>query len=118
MDDLHPCYSNEIPYQLTGAIYGRCAPTKIASKTDGALNRMTCWCVGSHIRIVVNGEEVINADLTNWKDPLYNPDGTKVPKWHYGFPALGTIPMHGRIALQGIHGGKAVHFKYLKVKEL
>ena len=35
-----------------------------------------------------------------------------------GFPALGTIPMHGRIALQGIHGGKAVRFKYLKVKEL
>ena len=32
--------------------------------------------------------------------------------------ALGTIPMHGRIALQGVHGGKAVHFKYLKVKEL
>ena len=30
LDDLHPCYSNEVPYQLTGAIYGRCAPRKIA----------------------------------------------------------------------------------------
>ena len=62
-------------------------------------------------------EEVVDADLTDWKDPLVNPDGTTVPKWHKGFPALGTIPMHGRIALQGIHGGKAVRFKYLKVKE-
>ena len=118
LDDHHPCYSNEVPYQLTGAIYGRCAPKKVASRSGGALNRMTCWCEGSRIRVVVNGEEVVNVDLADWKDPLVNPDGTRVPKWHEGFPALGTIPMHGRIALQGIHGGKAVHFKYLRVKEL
>ena len=118
LDDHHPCYSNEVPYQLTGAIYGRCAPRKVASKPAGELNRMTCWCEGSRVRVVVNGEEVVDADLTDWKDPLVNPDGTTVPKWHKGFPALGTIPMHGRIALQGIHGGKAVRFKYLKVKEL
>ena len=118
LDDLHPVYSNEVPYQLTGAIYGRCAPSKRASKPAGELNRITCWCQGSRVRVVLNGEQVVDADLREWKDPLVNPDGTQVPKWHKGFPALGTIPMHGRIALQGIHGGKAVHFKYLKVKEL
>ena len=118
LDDHNLMYTNEVPYQLTGAIYGRCAPTKIASLPPNVLNRMTCWCEGPHIRIVVNGEEVVNANLEDCKDPLINPDGTRVPKWHEGFPALGTIPMHGRIALQGIHGGKAVHFKYLKVKEL
>ena len=120
LDDLHPCYSNEIPYQLTGAIYGRCAPRKIASRSNGALNRMTCWCIGPKIRIVLNGEEIVNVDLADWKDPVNNPDGTRVPIWHEQrkYPALGTIPMHGRIGLQGIHGGKAVHFKYLKVKEL
>jgi len=118
LDDHHLMYTNEVPYQLTGAIYGRCAPAKIASLPAGVLNRMTCWCQGTHVRIVVNGEEVVNVDLSDWKDPLVNPDGTRVPKWHENFPALGTIPMHGRIALQGIHGGKAVHFKYLRVKEL
>ena len=120
LDDLHACYSNEVPYQRTGAIYGRCAPKKIASKSNGALNRMTCWCIGPKVRIVVNGEEVVDADISQWKDPVVNPDGTRVPKHHeqMGFPALGSIPMHGRIALQGIHGGKAAHFKYLKVKEL
>ena len=120
LDDLHPCYSNEIPYQLTGAIYGRCAPRKIASRSNGALNRMTCWCIGPKIRIVLNGEEIVNVDLADWKDPVNNPDGTRVPIRHEQrkYPALGTIPMHGRIGLQGIHGGKAVHFKYLKVKEL
>lgn len=118
LDDHHPMYKDEVPYQFTGAIYGRCAPTKIASRPAGELNRITCWCMGPNIRIVVNGEEVVNADLTEWKDGLVNPDGTRVPKWHEGFPALGTIPMHGRIALQGIHGGKAAHFKYIKVKEI
>ena len=56
LDDHHPCYSNEVPYQLTGAIYGRCAPKKVASRPAGELNRMTCWCEGSRVRIVVNGE--------------------------------------------------------------
>ena len=118
LDDRHPKYAKEVPYQLTGAIYGRCAPAKVASKPAGELNRITCWCLGSKVRIAVNGEEVVNADLADWRDGLVNPDGTEVPKWHRGFPALGTIPMHGRIALQGLHGGKAAHFKYLKVKEL
>ena len=118
LDDANPAYGDEVPYQNTGAIYGRCAPRTVATKPAGELNRMTCWCRGTKVRVVVNGEEVIDADLADWKDPLVNPDGTRVPKWHEGFPALGTIPMHGRIALQGIHGGKAAHFKYLRVKPL
>lgn len=118
LDDANPAYKDEVPYQNTGAIYGRCAPKKVATKPAGELNRMTCWCRGTKVRVVVNGEEVIDADLADWKDPLVNPDGTRVPKWHEGFPALGTIPMHGRIALQGIHGGKAAHFRYLRVKPL
>ena len=65
LDDHHPMYKDEVPYQFTGAIYGRCAPTKIASRPAGELNRITCWCMGPNIRIVVNGEEVVNADLTD-----------------------------------------------------
>ncbi len=118
LDDTHPQYVKEIPYQRTGAIYGRLAPSKVCSKPAGELNRMVAYCEGPRVKIFVNGEKVIDTDLTQWQDPLVNPDGTTVPKWHKNFPALGTIPMHGRIALQGVHGGKAVRFKYLKVKEL
>ena len=118
LDDHHPMYAKEVPYQNTGAIYGRLAPTKVNSYPAGEINVMSCWCRGSRIRITLNYETVVDTDLSAWKDPLANPDGTRVPKWHEGFPALATIPMHGRIALQGIHGGKAVHYKYLKVKEL
>ncbi len=86
----------------------------------GELNRIVAYCRGPLVKIYVNGEKVIDADLTQWKDPLVNPDGTDIPKHHkeMKFPALGTIPMHGRIALQGVHGGRATRFKYLKVKEL
>ena len=118
LDDHHPQYSNEVPYQLTGAIYGRLPPAKVNSKPAGELNRIVADCRGTKVKIFVNGEKVVDTDLSQWTDPNVNPDGTTVPKWHKGFPALGTIPMHGRIALQGVHGGKAVHFKYLKVKEL
>jgi len=37
---------------------------------------MTCWCIGPKIRIVLNGEEIVNVDLADWKDPVNNPDGT------------------------------------------
>ncbi len=118
LDDNHPKYAQEVPNQRTGAIYGRLPPSKVCSKPAGELNRMVVSCRGALVKIYVNGEKVVDADLVRWKDPLVNPDGTRVPKWHRNFPALGTIPMHGRIALQGVHGGKAVRFKHLKVKEL
>jgi len=118
LDDRHPMYRDELPYQLTGSIYGRLPAAKVVSRPAGELNRITAYCRGKDVTVFVNGEKVVDADLSRWTDPDVNPDGTPVPKWHKGFPALGTIPMHGRIALQGVHGGKAVHFKYLRVKPL
>ena len=119
LDDLDPKYRGKpVSILNTGSIYGRCSPKKIASRPSGELNRMTIWCKGPLVRIVLNGEEVLDVNLFDWKNPLVNPDGTSVPKWHRDFPALGSIPMHGRIALQGLHGGKAVRFKYIRAKSL
>lgn len=118
LDDNDPMYVTELPYQNTGAIYGRLSPTRIASRPAGELNRMTCRCEGSKITVILNGEKVVDTDISAWKDPLVNPDGSRIPKWHKGFPALSKIPMHGRIGLQGVHGGKAVHYKYVRVKSL
>ena len=118
LDDRHPMYATEKPYQLSGAIYGRLPPSKVVSKPAGELNRMMVFCRGKDVKVFLNGIKVVDADLSRWTDPDVNPDGTSVPKWHKGFPPLGAIPMHGRIALQGMHGGKAVHFKHLKVKQL
>ena len=118
LDDANPVYGDEVPYQNTGAIYGRCAPKKVATKPAGELNRMTCWCRGTKVRVVVNGEEVIDADLADWKDPLVNPDGTSVPGWHRGFPALSTIPTKGRVGFQGRHENTGVVVKYVRIAPL
>ncbi len=118
LDDSDPKYVKDPPYFHTGAIYGRLAPTKICSKPANELNRMVVYCRGPRVTVFVNGEKVIETDLTLWKDPTTNPDGTAVPEWHRTFPALGTIPFHGAIGLQGLHGGKPVRYKYVRVKEL
>lgn len=119
LDDFHPMYRNERADQLTGAIYGRKAATPCNSNPPGEENRMTVWCEGRRIRIAVNGLLVCDADLEDFRDGEINPDGSHVPPWHKGFPALATIPRHGRIGLQGVHGSdESVKFKYLKVKEL
>lgn len=119
LDDWNPCYSNEAPYQLTGSLYGRVAAHPVNSLPPGQLNRMTVWCEGPRVRVVVNGKKVVDANLNDWQVPDINPDGTAYPSWHKGFPPLGRIPHHGRIGLQGLHGSDdAVRFKYLKVREL
>lgn len=118
LDDHHPMYVKEVPYQFTGALYGRCAPTCVNSAPANELNRMTITARGKDVTVALNGKVVVEADLSRWTDPNVNPDGTVIPKWHKGFPALATIPRHGRIALQGVHGGAPVRFRYLKVKEL
>ena len=119
MDDRSPIFADVKPYQRTGSVYGRCAASEVRSRPAGEENRMTVWCKGDRIRVVVNGKEVVDTDISTYVTAEVNPDGTPIPPYHKGFPPLATIPRHGRIGLQGIHNTEtAVHFKYIKVKEL
>ena len=70
------------------------------------------------VRVVLNGKAVVNADISEWKDPLVNPDGTQVPSWHRGFPALSTIPTRGRVGFQGVHGDAGVRIRSLRIAPL
>ena len=118
MDDDDPSLVKELAYQKNGSIYGR-APARVNNaRPAGEWNRMTVWCRGQKVRVCVNGVEQVNVDFADWKDALVNPDGTRVPKWHEGFPALSTIPTHGRIGFQGVHGETGVRIKYIRVKSL
>lgn len=119
MDDRSAEFAKVKPYQRTGSVYGRCAAGEVRSRPAGEENRMTVWCEGSRVRVAVNGAEVVDTDLSTYTDAEVNPDGTHIPSYHKGFPALATIPRHGRIGLQGIHNTTAnVRFKYIRVKEL
>ena len=119
IDDGSPVFADVKPYQRTGSGYGRGPAREVASRPAGEENRMTVWCEGDRIRVVVNGREVVDTDISAYVNAEVNPDGTPIPPYHRGYPALATIPRHGRIGLQGIHDTEAaVRFKYLRVREI
>lgn len=100
----------------SGALYGHVGPSKAMSKPAGQWNRMTITCVGPMIDVVLNGEHVTHVDLTQFTSATVNPDGTKIPKWLSKPKA--TLPTKGKIGLQGKHGGAAIWFRNIKVKQL
>ena len=119
LDDESPKFKGiELAYQQSGSLYGRAPALEIASKPAGEWNRMTIFCHGKNVHVVLNGKAVVDADLDEWKDPLVNPDGTPVPPWHRGFPALSTIPTRGRVGFQGVHGDAGVRIRNLRIASL
>ena len=119
LDDKGPQFvGKEQPYQQSGSLYGRAPALEIASKPAGEWNRMTIFCNGKNVHVVLNETGVVDANLDDWKDPLVNPDGTTVPPWHRGFPALSTIPTHGRVGFQGVHGTAGVRIRNLRIASL
>ncbi|MBO7721623.1 MAG: DUF1080 domain-containing protein [Kiritimatiellae bacterium] len=118
LDDRHPKYAKEAPYSFTGSLYGHCAARKIASKGPGEWNRVTIRARGDDVKVVLNGEKVVDVDLSRWTSRTKNPDGSDIPPWQRQFVPWAELPKRGRIGLQGVHGGKAAHFKYLRIKAL
>ena len=118
LDDYCEKHRGEEPYQFTGSLYGRAPAKEICSKPAGEWNRMTVYCMGKNVHVVLNGKAVVDANLDDWKDPLVNPDGTSVPGWHRGFPALSTIPTKGRVGFQGRHENTGVVVKYVRIAPL
>jgi hypothetical protein len=101
---------------MVGAIYDAKAPSKSMAKPTGEWNRYTITCKGSRVSLIFNGEEVINADLNDWKEAGKNPDGTP----NKFAVALKDFARKGPIGLQGLHGKEAatVWYRNLKIKEL
>jgi hypothetical protein len=103
-------------YGMVGALYNCLPPSRNMAKPAGQWNRYTVTCQGSRLLLVFNGEQVLNADLNDWKEPRLNPDGTKnkFPK------ALKDYSRVGPIGFQGLHGAEKAPawFRNLKIKTL
>ena len=78
-------------------------------------NRMTIFAQGQKIRIVLNGVEVIDENLSAHASNKANPDGSKVPPLHT--KPWAEIVKRGRIGLQGKHQGASTYFRNIRVKE-
>jgi len=115
LDDPAPRWKTCTPYQRTAALYGHAKPKASALKPTGEWNRMTVFGQGQNVRIVLNGVEVINEDLSKHTSNKVNPDGSKVPPRHT--KPWSEIVKRGRIGLQGKHQGSSTYFRNLRVKE-
>jgi len=95
-----------------GALYDAVAPSANATKPAGAWNHIEITADRSLVKVVLNGQQIVQADLDRWTEPHKNPDGTpnKFDK------ALKDFPRTGYIGLQD-HGHDA-WFKNIKVKPL
>lgn len=101
---------------MVGAIYDACKPSKSMAKPIGEWNHFTITCKDSLVMVIFNGEEVIHADLNDWKEAHKNPDGTANK---FG-TALKDYARSGPIGLQGLHGQALapVYYRNLKIKVL
>jgi hypothetical protein len=103
-------------YGMVGALYNAKPPDKDVSRPAGEWNRFTITCQDSRLKLIFNGEQVMNIDLNDWKEANKNPYGTrnkfKVPLKDYA--------RVGPIGLQGLHGAEAapVWFRNLKIRVL
>src|SRR5262245_31154307 len=93
-----------------GALYDAVAPGKNAMKPAGEWNHIEITADGPMIKVVLNGEQIVETDLDRFTEPHKNIDGT-TNKYN---KALKDFPREGYIGLQD--HGHDVWYKNMKLK--
>jgi hypothetical protein len=106
LDDTAEQYKNLQPYQFHGSIYGVAAAKKGFQKPVGEWNTQEVTVKGKHVKVVLNGETIVDADIEKASTPK-TLDGKNHP---------GLLNEKGYIAFCG-HGAK-VSFRNIQLKEL
>ena len=106
LDDTAPVYANLRPYQYHGSIYGVVPSKRGFLKPVGEWNYEEVYAQGTHIRITLNGNVIVDADITEARDKETmdgNPHpGLKNKSGHIGFLGHGSV----------------VKFRNIRIKEL
>lgn len=100
------------PAEDCGGLFDVLAPSKDKVKKSGEWNHYTILARGSQIVVVLNGTQVVNADLDKWTEAGKNPDGSK-NKFKYAYKDMARV---GHLGLQ--YHGTPISFRNLKVKAL
>lgn len=98
--------------KLNGSFYDCKAPSADPAHPVGEWNKFKLTCTGPIVRVSINGIEVVNVDVDDWKQPAKNPDGT-ANKFK---TALKNLPRKGHIGLQ--NHGQQVWFRDIAVRKL
>lgn len=113
-DDFSAPWSKAPKTWQCGALFGRQAAAESRVKRPGEWNRMTISARGKRVKVLLNGAEVIDADLARWTSAKVNPDGSEIPEWLS--KPMAELPTTGKIGLQGKHAGAPIWFRNLKVR--
>jgi len=105
LDDTAPGYKNLKPYQYHGSIYGVVPAKRGHLKPVGEWNSEEIICQGNHVRVILNGTTIVDADIEKASTPK-TLDGRNHP---------GLKRKEGYIAFCG-HGAR-IEFRNLRIKE-
>ncbi len=97
---------------VVGSLYDAKPPSEAAGKPDGEWNTMILTCAGPHISVVLNGKNILFANIDDWDTANQNPDGSK----NKFKTALKDLPRSGHFGLQ--YHGHPVWFRNIVLKEL
>jgi len=106
IDNTAPRYRNLKPYQYHGSIYGVVPAKRGFLKPVGKWNRQQVVAQGRHIKVVLNGHTIIDADI----------DKASTPQTADHRPHPGLKRTKGHIGFLG-HGAR-VEFRNLRIKDL
>jgi hypothetical protein len=106
LDDTAPQYAKLQEYQYHGSIYGVVAAKRGHQKPVGEWNQQTVIAKGKQIKIILNGETIVDADI----------EKASTPKTVDGKDHPGLKRDKGHICFCG-HGAH-VEFRNLRIKEL
>lgn len=92
LDDYAPKYAKLRPAQYTGSIYDVFGAKRNAEKPAGQWNDYEITAKGRKIKVVLNGQTIIDADLDTVKDPevLKKHPGLARTTGHLGFLGHGS----------------------------
>ncbi|MBI4606625.1 MAG: DUF1080 domain-containing protein [Planctomycetes bacterium] len=107
----HPPEQLVTPGELTGSLYKAVAPSRQLFKPLD-WNRYHVTCAGSKVKVVLNGETVLDVDLDREAQPVKRHDGSDAPP-------LKDRPRRGRIGFQELgRGGGQVEIRGARIREL
>ena len=97
LDDDADIHKDIKPAQHTASIYGVVPPSKPAQKKAGEWNTIRIRCSGDQVTVTLNGEKVVDADMSQYKE-------------------LKDRPRKGYIGLQ--NHGSGVEFRNVRLRKL
>lgn len=102
LDDYAPEYAELKPWQYCGSVYSLATPAKRVTKPAGEWQQMAIRYEGTMIQVTLNGEAIINEDISSHKDKAADHPG--------------VLRTQGYIGLQN-HGSR-LDYRNIRLREL